>query len=136
MAKFSKNQIALQANEQALDKARNDLAKAQTTVMKLTQKIPELERAVLALKVLCGTPRTTFKNSKTGEETEVRPLSPEELVVSGFSHTAPIPEGIGSIPAALNLIAMETDYAQPGQRQPKPTTGNVAQEIKREGGFS
>ena len=82
MAKLNKNQQALQENERALEKAKVDLLKAQTTVQRLTAKIPELERAVAALRVLCGTKPMMFRNSKTGLETPVRALSPEEIAVA------------------------------------------------------
>lgn len=119
MAKQSKNQIALQANEQALEKARNDLAKAQKVIQTLSLKIPELERAVAALTVLCtGRPKNWTMPST--ETLELGGVDPEPPQVSGFSHTAPIPEGIGSIPAP---------------RQPKPASPALPS-IAREEGFS
>jgi len=106
MAKQSKNQIALQENEHQLEKAKTDLLKAQTTVTKLTQKIPELEKAVDALRVLCGQKpkeqvpifvHTSEIASYTADE--ITKLVPLELAVQ-------VPAlrdltGVGSIPAPV-----------------------------------
>ncbi len=115
MAKQSKNQIALQANEDALAKAHTDLQKAQKKVRDLTQRIPELQRAVDSLRVLCGE-KLTQKTNETlrlyravpppeegtiGEEREL-PLPgviPDESIVEKAKKlTASLP-GVGSIPA-------------------------------------
>ena len=110
MAKQSKNQIALQANEQALEKAKADLLKAQQTVAKLTQKIPELQRACESLRVLVGEkPKPKLLHLSevaTYPEDDIKEMTKKEIVVP----TAVPPEiaaklpvqdltGIGSIPA-------------------------------------
>jgi len=121
MAKQSKNAVALQANQQALDKARADLAKAQKAVQTLSQKIPELERAVAALQVLCGEKPKAAQQTWTDVDPKVFEGDVPQLV-PGLEPAKDL-SGIGSIPA-------------PRESKPKPTTGNVAQEIKREGGFA
>ena len=69
MAKQPKNQIALQSNEASLEKAKTDLSRAQNTVTKLVQKIPELERACAALRVLCDVkPKASVLSTATAKE--------------------------------------------------------------------
>jgi hypothetical protein len=121
MAKLSKNKQALEANEAALDKARADLAKAQKAVQTLSQKIPELETAVFALQVLCGEKPRAPKPTWTEVDPRVFETEPPQLV-PGLEPAKDL-DGIGSIPA-------------PRESKPKPTTGNVAEQVKREAGFS
>jgi hypothetical protein len=121
MAKQSKNQIALQANEDALAKAHTDLQKAQKKVRDLTQRIPELQRAVDSLRVLCGE-KPTQKTNETlrlyGNPSPARAVPPPEEGTIGEERDLPLPgvipdesivekakkltaslPGVGSIPA-------------------------------------
>lgn len=128
--KQSKNAIALQANEQALEKAKADLAKAQKAVLTLGQKIPELERACEALRVLCGEKpkgraEIVLTESQVDPAYSFHPKTVEIEANFPFPDVQPPPsmDGITSIPAP---------------REPKitPSAGNVANQVRREGGFS
>jgi len=90
MARLNKNQVALEANQQALEKAKADLAKAQKAVTTLSQKIPELERACEALRVLCGEKKTHLP------EKEVQSIRDKNIPDEVFKSTPSIPPDIAS----------------------------------------
>ncbi len=54
MPKQSQLRKTLQQTEASLEKALSDRGRAQQKVQTLTKKIPELQRAVDSLRVLCG----------------------------------------------------------------------------------
>lgn len=57
--KQSQIKKTLAQTEANLEKARSDLSRAQQKVQMLTQRIPELQRAVDSLRVLCGIKQKT-----------------------------------------------------------------------------
>lgn len=114
--KQSQIKKALAQTESNLDKARADLARAQQKVQMLTQRIPELQRAVESLRVLVGVKYKPLKNLPLAIELPTVVAVPKVPKSDLLKLAGPQDlSGMGSIPAGSgpNAPQLEEDELLP-----------------------
>ena len=108
---------ALSAAKSRLEKAMEERAEAQGKLTALDTEIPSLQRTIASLERQLN-PNAADPVMDLAIQSVKRVADPSVP----FAHTAPIPQGIGSIPAQVKV--------------PAPPQPNMADEIKNDGDFS